>query len=532
MMLLQTENIGCEKARGLNDIARFIAPTIGNLTSLLVLYLLITNAKLFLSDGDTGFHIRIGDLIRQSGTVPRTDPFSYTMLGHEWYAWEWMTDLFMSCIHNALGLTGIVGVAILILWFVFTALYYWMVSRGANPLLALGLTIFTASTSSFHWLARPHLVSIGMFLVVGAILESYARKRSRSIYAIPFIIALWVNMHGAFIAVFPMFAIYAAGEVPKLLRQKFGNSEESVLALKTYLAIGLMSLGASLLSPYGWHIHGHIWRYMTDSALLSSVQEFHSPDFRSNLGALIEIFLFLGIVAAYRAATHGRWVHVGLIVMWFHLVLQSARHVPPALIIVVPIIAEHWSALLTKLRSELIVRRDRVSRLGLVIGDLIREMVKTDKQLSGILPYFGGIIFFGFILFGPWTERLLHPQFDPQKQPVHAVNHFDAQGLSGNIFASDENGDYLIYRLYPKVKVFVDGRNDFYSTGGVWWDYVKIVELNPSWQELLDKYRVQWLMLPNKSALSMVAHMGGDWECTYEDAHFVILGRKDGTANN
>ena len=36
---------------------------------------------------------------------------------------------------------------------------------------------------------------------------------------------------------------------------------------------------------------------------------------------------------------------------------------------------------------------------------------------------------------------------------------------SARIFTHDQWGDYLIYRLYPQTKVFMDGRSDFYGTG-------------------------------------------------------------------
>jgi hypothetical protein len=46
-----------------------------------------------LADGDTGWHIRVGELVLHSGRVPVADPFSFTRPGAPWFAWEWGSDV-------------------------------------------------------------------------------------------------------------------------------------------------------------------------------------------------------------------------------------------------------------------------------------------------------------------------------------------------------------------------------------------------------------------------------------------------------
>ena len=49
--------------------------------------------SVLLADGDTGWHIRAGEFILDTGAVPRTDLFSYSKAGAPWYAWEWLADV-------------------------------------------------------------------------------------------------------------------------------------------------------------------------------------------------------------------------------------------------------------------------------------------------------------------------------------------------------------------------------------------------------------------------------------------------------
>ena len=181
--------------RQVGPIARWLLPSLGGLSALLVLQLLITNSWRFLLDSDTGWHIRTGELVLQTHAAPRSDPFSHTMFGQQWFAWEWLADVLLAALHNWRGLAGVVGGAIFVLLASYAALYWLMVNRDADPLIALVVTVFGAIVSISHWLARPHLLSIALMIVWCALVENYRRHRSRQtammLYAIPPLIALW-----------------------------------------------------------------------------------------------------------------------------------------------------------------------------------------------------------------------------------------------------------------------------------------------------------------------------------------------------
>ena len=509
--------------------ARWFLPTIGNLASISVLYVLISESRRFLVDGDTGYHIRIGDLIRQTGTIPRVDPFSFSMPGHQWFAWEWLADVIMSWIHSAFGLVGIVGASVFFLWLVFTLLYHWMRARGAGPFLSLVLTVFAAQISAVHLLARPHILSLGFLLLCSMILENYRRRRTRWIYLLPLLIAVWANLHAAFIVVFPIMAIYVAGEILPLSVREDWHSQARRSILKNYLMVGILSAAASLLTPYGWKLYQHIWRFLNDPALLSQIIEYQSPDFHSRIGKLVEIVLFLSMAAFVQAIRKGRWGDIGLLILWIHLIIQSARNIPLAAIIMFPIIAEHWSALLHDAGNVLSRRQDARIRMLLPVGDLLKGIADTDRRLKGFFAYAAAAIFLCFTVFGPWSDKLLNPHFEPHRHPERAVDFIASMQMQGNLYAPDEIGDYVIYKLYPKTKVFIDGRVDFYNTGAVWNDYIKLKILDPSWAEVLDKYKIQRMLLYENDPLGMIAVMSGDWKIVRKDKYSQVLVRKMNT---
>src|SRR5262249_41831659 len=101
---------------------------------------------------------------------------------------------------------------------------------------------------------------------------------------------------------------------------------------------------------------------------------------------------------------------------------------------------------------------------------------------------------------------------------------------AGPMYAHDQYGGYLIYRLFPKTKVFVDGRSDFYRQGDVLDDAGKLGTVKPEWQKILDKYRIEWMVLQRNEPLVLIALMSGQWTSIYEDKTAQILTRKHSPA--
>ncbi|HZS04132.1 MAG TPA: hypothetical protein VFD58_04785 [Blastocatellia bacterium] len=517
--------------------ARWMLPSVGGLCLLLVLYLLAINSWRFLQDSDTGWHIRTGDLILRTGTVPRQDVFSHTMPGHEWFAWEWLSDVLMSLLHNRWGLAGLVGGTMLLLCAGYALLFRLMVARGADAFVACGLTVFAAIASIIHWLARPHVVSIVLMLCWCAMIESWRRHRrlagewrAKWVYALPLLLALWANLHGAFAAMFPMLVIYAVGETLEFASRRELKSREFRRVVRTYAIVGAASVIAPLATPYGLKLYRHLWQYLTDAQLLARIQEFQSPDFHTLDGRLIELLLFFGVIAGARAAWQRRFVEVGLLIFWSHLTLQSERHVTLAAVVLTPIIAEHFSALLGEAANAIANGQGSMARRWRAALDWYRGTMAIDRQLTGAFVNFAVAAFLLVLIGGRWgklTDAVLHPHFDAQKLPVAAADFIATARPDGNLYAPDQFGGYLIYRFYPRLKVFVDGRSDFYRTGPVFDESLRLATARPGWAEVLDKYDVRWMLLRTDEPLAAAAQATGRWVSLYRDNTAQILVKKE-----
>src|SRR6202158_4662753 len=110
-----------------------------------------------LADGDTGWHIRTGEYILDTRSVPAHDLFSFSRPAAPWFAWEWLADVIFAAAYAHQGLKGVVLLSALLICSSVLILFRYMLWRGAGIAFAAVLSILVADASQSHYLARPHL---------------------------------------------------------------------------------------------------------------------------------------------------------------------------------------------------------------------------------------------------------------------------------------------------------------------------------------------------------------------------------------
>jgi len=103
-------------------------PSIGQFL-FLVVFLVLTFSpagKNMLADADTGYHIRAGDYILETRTVPKHDIFSYHSPPLPWTAHEWLSEVVMAVLHRISGLTGVVIFFSLLISLTYALLFRYM----------------------------------------------------------------------------------------------------------------------------------------------------------------------------------------------------------------------------------------------------------------------------------------------------------------------------------------------------------------------------------------------------------------------
>ena len=140
-MTIGSKSSGKENPRPtlVHKYVRWLIPSIGDLifVALLGLLAFTTLSVRLLGDAGIGWHIRTGQLILATHAIPHVDPFSSTMAGHPWFAWEWLYDVLVGWLERAAGLNGVVFFTAPIIALTFAWTFRLLLRRGTNFLVAL-----------------------------------------------------------------------------------------------------------------------------------------------------------------------------------------------------------------------------------------------------------------------------------------------------------------------------------------------------------------------------------------------------------
>ena len=470
-----------------------------------------------LADGDTGWHIRTGEYILQHHEVPRRDLFSYSKPDAPWFAWEWLSDVLFALAFRCAGLKGVVLLAGLVIACFATLLLQFLVWCGANVFAAMAVGLLSIGAASLHFLARPHVFTL-LLLVAALWLIAADRRRpgARVWYLVPLTV-LWTNLHGGFVVLILCLGLLALGSGIEGWLASPGPQRWT--AFRRYLGLTAATSASSLINPYGYGLHLHLIEYLRSDWIRNIVQEFQAPTFRAENVRQFEILLFAGLITAAFLLRRKQISGALWIVTFAHMALTSVRHVAIYVTVAAPLIAAEvtgwWTSMMLKAKPRSIPR---------IFDDLAQELRPAFLRTS-ILP---AVAVVALMLAGKpiqWPEDFPRATF-----PVEIVDRHAAEILRGRVFTEDQWGDYLLYRFYPHLKVFVDGRSDFYGPllGN---EYIQLMQGGFKWRGLLKKYGFDVVLSPVEWPLSQLLKQDGGWKVVDDDGHAVLFVRR-GTASS
>ncbi|MEO8026450.1 MAG: hypothetical protein ABI823_08250 [Bryobacteraceae bacterium] len=463
-----------------------------------------------LADGDAGWHIRTGEFILSTHTVPHTDLYSFSKAGAPWFAWEWLSDVFFAELCRVSGgLKGLVLMAGVVLAATFTLLLRSMAWRGVTVWIAFPVAMLGLGASSIHFLARPHIFTL-LFLVIALwMIEADRRSPSGRIWWLVPLTILWTNVHGGFLVIVAVLGVLVAGSA--LEAMLFRKTWEPV---KRYAILAGSCAAATLVNPYGYQVHVHIVSYLRSDWIRNFIQEFQSPNFRSESMFQFEALLFLGLLTATSFLRRRRITEALWILTFAHLSLTSQRHIPVFVAITAPYIAselnrwwETWSGdasiksirgILRELGRDLV---PSVARSSVWIFALVAVLVLIDEPVK-------------------WPQ-----DFPSQMFPAAmAAKHRDLLAKS-RLLTQDQWADYLIYRNPNGQKVFVDGRSDFFGPE-LGQEYLDMTQGRWNWHTLVEKNRFDTVLAPIDWPLTSLLKQAPEWAPVDDDGKAVLFVRR------
>jgi hypothetical protein len=495
-----------------------LLPTFADLLWLIPIAIVLAMGRVMMNrDGDLGFHLTLGRLILDQKAIPLQDVFSHTLTGQPVTQHEWLSAVIFALAERTFGIKGVILLVALVIATAFWLVYKQIRTRSHMLVTAVLVTLLAITSSMIHWLIRPHIFTFLLLPLWMTALDHLRQGKLKRWWILPVLMLLWANLHGVFVIGFIAWFIYGFGVGWDLLWGDIPEDEPLPLHFwRFYLLGGVSAFLASLLNPSGiglWtRVIGHIGnKYLADTTL-----EFQSPNFHDVITwpFLIYIGLLLLVLALSKKRFDSGYLFNSI--AWLLLALYGARNIPLFAIVTAPLLAQGIEDVLNhKSAKSGMIRR---------LQEMDSRLRKIDSQLKGyVWPALSIVIVITCFALGSHFDVYQQGYtFDPEIFPVEAVNWLEENPLEGEMFNYYSWGGYLLYRGWPELQVFIDGKVDFYGEAYVR-QYAQVMNLEEDWEAVLDQYNVSWVILPKDELVVRILKLEPDWELIYEDETAVIL---------
>jgi hypothetical protein len=505
---------------------QWVLPSVEDLVFAGLLFSLILGASgsRLLRDGGTGWHIRTGELILKSGAIPRADSFSLSMKGHPWFAWEWLYDALAGGIFQRAGLNGIVVLTAILIATTVLLLFREMRRQGDGLVTTMLFIVLALWAAAVHMTARPHVFSWLLTLIWWRVLERAREEPNAHIlWWLPALMLFWVNTHGGFLVGFVLLAIYLVDALWQFWRGRTAAARRWLIAMTT---AGVASGLATLINPYGYRLHVHIVRYLSDPFLMQHIDEFRSPNFHgiAERCFLLLVALVVAGMIGGREQLRLRDALTVLFAAWSGF--YAARSLPISAILLSVAGGKYFAQVL----REWVGRRDQDSLWARWAATASR-LGQMDERLRGHIWALAavalavGIAANGGTLAG---RHVMDATFPVEMFPVQAMDFLEKSGERTAVYTPDQWGSYLIFRGYPGV--LVDDRHDMYGDD-FFRRHIAIMNARPGWEKSLAEVNANLVLVQSKSTLAGALEVAPGWNVRYRDPVAVLFAREPGSAS-
>ena len=426
-------------------------------------------------DTDIWLHLMTGRHTLETRALTVPDPFCYTSnLSSTAYpgeaktryfnlTHEWLAQIIMYLTHAATGFPGLVllRAMLLIAFCGLVGLIVWWRTGGFYRSLAAAIAA-GAVASNFQQ-SRPFLVTFVLLAVTMAILE-----RRRWLWALVPVFIFWANCHGGYFMGWVMLGAYCGEALIQRLRQRPVEGERQLWL------VSIASFLASAINPNGFRVI-EIMLYYRASSIQAGNLEWQYPAFW--LPPYGYAVVLIGSLAA---------------------MLISRRKTRPV----------DWILYFVFAAASLMAVRNTIL-MGLVGAVLLGAYLPVWKRAIPAAAEFAAatlvVVAIALAVQGGGVFQLRAAEW---LLPTQAADFLQAHNVSGRMFNTYENGGYLVWRLWPTERDFIDPRG---LSEEAYADYSRILYYAPSdggksSEELLAKYGIEVLVLDGFDRFSGKIH--------------------------
>lgn len=416
---------------------------------------------------DIWWQLKTGEWILENHQVPKQDVFSFTFEGKQWINIKWGSEVLFAIVSKITAPECIFLLQVLVSYLLVYVLF--LLCKTISELFEIddqqkkAINIFSIFLAIFGMeyriIGRPemfsHLFTVLFFLLL---LKNQEQKSNKIYWLIPLQI-LWANMHEAFGTGVVLLIIFSAAEWFNWWYGKKIKSENEIP--KQLTIVTLLSIVAIVINPNGvelllrpFNIFGQVLenKFTTELMDYSSFMFWQKEAFISLLIFIVSVsgifFLFFNQRIKKEKIIsfiiRRKFTSIILVLLAFvYLASTAYRNIAFLVIVSIPIFAGSLTVMVSKIKN---------------------QKFKNAVQYLFILNIIIGIIFYVSVVSGKyykWFER-------NDRYGLETVSNINPSGvtdfilknkLSGNAYCDYLTSSYLLWKLYPNFKTFIDLRD-------------------------------------------------------------------------
>lgn len=413
-----------------------------------VIFITIEYAKP-IADGDVWFHMAYGRyMIEHFTLVPNHSIYSWTTSDNSQIYCAWIPEILFYGLYTLGGLPLLFILRYMFLFVFMTATFLYMKEKNALFIpLAWLVALFGVLMSQAAIHIKPQIFS---FLFMTIIVWAWSIVRSQHkygwiyCYVIPFVMLIWVNSHGGFIFGIVFLILVTIGEIANFLF--YPNDRLDPRTIRHLTISILISICATVITPYGWEYPAQLFH---DLVLAS----------KSQMRELVTVREYQSILHPQARAHH--FIEYFIISLLISLTLLWPRFKAKKF---------DWAIILPNIGLGLLyikfIRTTYFWGIFFVFSSIsllghpdVREYLNNMKlkRYLSIFVIIICIVMASYTVYETLTKDKMGfyiSYYSPVQEAEYIRTH-----LSHYLLGNDYNcGAYLLWKLWPEQKVFMDAR--------------------------------------------------------------------------
>ncbi len=472
---------------------------------------------------DLWWHMATGRLITTTGAIPTVDSFSYTQAGEVFYNQSWLAQLLMYGLYQLGGLELMTVFQAVLLAGTYGLLLWFCIRRtGAIRLSAAIILGMTMPASFDNWTIRPQTYALPLFVIYLIVLTEWRAGRRASLWLLPVLAAIWVNLHGSFVLGGALVALAFIGEMMSRLignwreanawaQRPIGVAEDVLTRpdppklppLRELFITGVLVGTAWLLNPGGFQVIGYVRNLIGSSPVTQIVTEWSPMTIRDPNGVIFFLFVTIGVAILAYAKRTPNLTEMLWTGAFFWLALSAVRNNIWFTAVATPLFIVQAASMLPKARLARFQGTPVLNGAILALLSLcLLICLPWIKPALGLPPELGALTSSDTPIAG--VEALRSDPARPER-----------------LFHDLPYGSYLIWAA-PEQLVWIDPRIELYPLEQ--WRHYQALSTGQRTEELLTQYAIDGLLLSTTQQSGLVEYVREhpeQWPIRYEDADTV-----------